>query len=112
MDSIDLTIISDDDIKLFEEVFKNILIIVDFGDTYPNKKVYLNNKLTIIRVNTFHNHKKIIKNNRVYDISMLISCNGLKILFKKGYYITNKYYITYNKVNNKIHICDNKNAIK
>jgi hypothetical protein len=105
-------IISPDDIILFEEVFRNILIIADYGDIYPNKKKYINDKMTIIKVNTFHKQENIIKNNRVYYISMLISCSGLNILFKKGYYITNKYYITHNKLNGKIHIYDNKHLLK
>jgi hypothetical protein len=105
-------IISDDDIKLFEEVFRNKLIIVDYGDVYPNKKIYINNKMTIIKVDLFYKQETILQNNRIYNISMLISCRGLKILYKKGYYITNKYYITYSKLNNKIHISDNKHLLK
>ena len=105
-------IISDEDIKLFEEVFRNKLIIVENSNKKANNSKNINiksndSKLILIKVDTFCNQTNIKKNNRIYYISMLISLHSIKILLRRGYYITNKYFIIFNNVSGKIHIVYN-----
>jgi len=94
--------ISKDDIVLFEEVFRNKILIVDYN------QILIHKKFTIISIEHLCGTKMITKNKKKYFISMLISCYGLKILFKKGYYITEKYFIKHNKYTNKIFITHTK----
>ena len=91
-------IIIKEEVEFFEFVTRNIIFVCGHID---NK---YSNLYTIIGVTSMYNNRTILKDNKKYNIAILIKIGSLQILQKKGYYIAEGFFIRYNSYNNEIYI--------
>ena len=91
-------IIIKEEVEFFEFVTRNIIFVCGHIDN-KYSKLY-----TIIGVTSMYNNRTILKDNKKYNIVILIKIGSLQILQKKGYYIAESFFIRYNSYNNEIYI--------